>query len=115
MAEIFLYTHDAGINPQQLQKLRREGFIPVGVSCLSAAKVLPMPVPLRQANGDMILHAAALAIKGWDSASKDFGRELSKLLIAANPQGASNANYPLATGTMRRYRSSATGRRREAE
>lgn len=82
MAEIFLYRHGAGINPQQLQKLRRAGYIPVGVEFLSDAKVLEAPVPVSQANVDLILRAACIAIKHSESASKNFGRLLAELLTA---------------------------------
>src|SRR5688500_11726373 len=79
MAEIFLYRHGANINPQQLQKLRRSGYICVGVKYLSDAKVLevPLPVPIPQARMDLILRAACMGMTGWDGASRDFGRALT--------------------------------------
>lgn len=83
MAEIFLYRRDCGINPQQLQKLRREGFIPVGVEYLSDVNLLAAAPRVPQASIDLILLAASKAIvRNGGYAAQYFGEEMAKLVIA---------------------------------
>lgn len=88
MAQIFLYKHEAGINPQQLQKLRREGFIPIGVRYIDDVKLLDEPLPLSQATSDIILLAACRAIKqnyaNGGTAAGLFGAALAEGLVAAD-------------------------------
>lgn len=79
---IFLYRHGAGINPQQLQKLRREGFIPVGVKYMSDAKVLAASTAFPEIHTDILILAAARAATRSASFAQYFGEEIAKLLIA---------------------------------
>lgn len=82
MTEIFLYRHDAGINQQQLQKLRRGGYIPVGVNSLGDAKIESRLAPVSQAESTLIMQAAvdAIAECGIDVVARAFSKKLANAL-----------------------------------
>lgn len=77
---IFIYRHDTGISPQQLQKLRREGYIPVGVKNLGDVKIVEAPI---MPEASLILLACARAMKRHGgSATQYLGEEIAKAIIA---------------------------------
>lgn len=91
MAEVFLYRREAGINPQQLQKLRREGFIPVGVEYLSDAKFLVPPVAasVSPSQLDLLLVAALKVFTGGSDYTKArFGEAVARTLLASGIEAA---------------------------
>lgn len=81
LAPIFIYRNGCGINSQQLQKLRREGYIPVGVDHTDDARLLPIPVPLAQGTLDAIGAAALITVA--DCSSDWVGKSFAKALAAS--------------------------------
>lgn len=92
MAQVFLYRKGSGINDQQLQNLRRHGFVPVGVEHLSDAKVIDIAIPVPCETLDAVGRSALETISdcGVDWVGQKFAKSLSAIL-AANP--ATNKGY----------------------
>ncbi len=88
MAQVFIYRKGTGINEQQLQNLRRHGFVPVGVEHMSDARLLEAAIPMPAETLDAIGRAAlsAIADAGVDWIGLKFAKNLNAAL-KATPHG----------------------------
>ena len=82
MARVFLYRKGSGINDQQLQNLRRNGFVPVGVEYMSDAKVIEPAPPVPREILDVIGRAALEEVAGCgiDWIGRSFAKRLAAIL-----------------------------------